>query len=236
MSLIESYWEDLDDRLVKLIECGFTSLPSLNCFNLKTVAANISDDMAGRTWMELGPSHEAFLEEIKISERLVGRLYEIAQDHLGYRGKISNQYHIARRIEPGNSTEAYRAHFDSHLFTVVFPIKIPRPKNHGAVGELVFFPEARKRPKNEIQNLFQKAYYKKFASEKGINTFAAANSIKIEAFQDFCPLIFMGDTTLHTNKELSNDCSGYRLTLLAHFFDPTPHFGVGNLLRVLRSR
>ena len=28
---------------------------------------------------------------------------------------MSNQYHIARKVEPGNSKEMFRAHFDSHL-------------------------------------------------------------------------------------------------------------------------
>ena len=55
-------------------------------------------------------------------------------------------------------------------------------------------------------------------------------------FLDYSPLLFIGNTTLHTNKQVSLDCSSYRLTLLAHFFDPSPKYGIGSILRALRNR
>ena len=55
-------------------------------------------------------------------------------------------------------------------------------------------------------------------------------------FHDYSPLLFIGNTTLHTNKQVSPDCSSYRLTLLAHFFDPSPKYGVGGILRMFRNR
>ena len=57
-----------------------------------------------------------------------------------------------------------------------------------------------------------------------------------DSFEDYRPLLFIGNTTLHTNKQVTADCSSYRLTLLAHFFDPSPRYGIGNLLRKLRAR
>ena len=34
----------------------------------------------------------------------------------------------------------------------------------------------------------------------------------------------------------SSSCASYRLTLLAHFFDPSSKYGVGGLLRLIRNR
>ena len=65
----------------------------------------------------------------------------------------------------------YRAHFDSHLFTMVLPLKIPETTQDGTAGDLIYFPNARKVPTNEISNFFGKAYYKRFASKEGIENF-----------------------------------------------------------------
>jgi hypothetical protein len=211
-------------------------LPPLDFFNLSAIAKNINDDMNGETFSELCPGHEAFLQELNLEEHLTPKLYEIARHLLGYKGELANQYHIARRVEPGNSTELYRAHFDSHLFTLVLPIKIPMAQKGGSVGDLIYFPNARKRPKNEVSNFLGKVYHKKYASKEGMDHFALKNEKLTDDFQDYSPLLFMGNTTLHTNKGVSIDCSSYRLTLLAHFFDPSPKYGVGGLVRLLRAR
>ena len=50
---------------------------------------------------------------------------KIAKKTLNYKGDLTNQYQYCQKVEPGNSKEMFRAHFDSHLFTFVFPISIP---------------------------------------------------------------------------------------------------------------
>jgi hypothetical protein len=192
--------------------------------------------MKGKTFSELCPSHKNFLQELDLEKSLTPKLYEIARDLYGYKGELSNQYHIARRVEPGNSKELYRAHFDSHLFTLVLPLKIPLAQKGGSVGDLIYFPNARRRPKNEFINFLGKAYHKKYASKEGLDDFAVKHNKITDDFHDHCPLLFTGNTTLHTNKQVSSDCSTYRLTLLAHFFDPSPKYGVGGLVRLLRAR
>ena len=72
--------------------------------------------------------------------------------------------------------------------------------------------------------------------EKGLEKFAVKHKKNTENFIELEPLIFIGNTTLHTNHPVSLSCSSYRLTLLAHFFDPSPKYGVGSLLRSLRNR
>lgn len=233
---INNYWSDIDHRLTLLQKNGYVKLPSLNdLIDLSSLSNKINNEMNGLTFAELGDMHKNFLNELRLDIELTPKLFKIAKEKYGYNGDISNQYHIARRVEAGNSKEMYRAHFDSHLFTIVFPIKIP--KNNGqSRGDLIYFPNARKTPKNEVKNFFDKLFYKLYASKKGLSKFAQNNDEIVESFDDYAPLIFIGNTTLHTNKEVSIDCSSYRLTLLAHFFDPSPKYGIGNILRLIRSR
>ena len=233
---IQEYWHDIDLLLEQLLEHGFVKLPSLKEFDLDFVASGISDEMGSLTFKELGSGHKNFLRDLSIDEYLTPKLHNIAKDLFSYNGDLSNQYHIARKVEPGNTKEMFRAHFDSHLFTMVLPIRIPETDQNGTAGDLIYFPYARKVPTNEISNFIGKAYYKRFASKKRMEKFSLNHKKRIDNFKDYQPLLFVGNTTLHTNFPVSLECSGYRLTLLAHFFDPSPKYGVGGLLRLLRNR
>ena len=233
---IDEYWSDIDSRLKNLLEDGYVKLPSIKMLNLQNLASNISDEMGSSTFKELGSHHKNFLRYLSVDEYLTPRLHKIAKDHFSYKGNFSDQYHIARKVEPGNTKEMYRAHFDSHLFTMVLPLKIPETDKDGTAGDLIYFPHARKVPTNEIYNFIGKAYYKRFASKDGMEKLSINHQKKIDNFKDYQPLLFGGNTTLHTNYPVSLECSSYRLTLLAHFFDPSPKYGVGGLLRLLRNR
>jgi hypothetical protein len=238
MSDLDDFWDGIDLKLETLVKNGFVKLPSLKKFNLNldNLASNIIVDMNGVAFSELGTSHKSFLETLKIEKNLTPKLFDIANKHMDYKGDLNNQYHIARRVEPGNSKEMYRAHFDSHLFTLVLPIKIPTASNGGTIGDLIYFPNARDAPKSEVGNLFSKAYHKKYASKSGIKTFSNKHQRITDNFTDYEPLLFLGNTTLHTNRQVSSDCSSDRLTLLAHFFDPSPKYGVGAIVRWFRAR
>ncbi len=233
---IKEYWSDIDSRLENLLNDGYVKLPSLRMLNLEHIASNISDEMGSLTFKELGLCHKNFLDELAIEKYLTPKLHKIASEVFSYKGDDSNQYHVARKVEPGNATEMFRAHFDSHLFTMVLPIKIPETTNNGTAGDLIYFPYARKVPGNEITNFVGKAYYKRYASKEGMEKFSSNSSKKVDDFRDYQPLLFVGNTTLHTNYPVSPDCSSYRLTLLAHFFDPSPKYGVGGFLRLIRNR
>lgn len=233
---IEEYWQDIDTRIEKLVSNGYVKLPTLKNFDLEFFANNISKEMGILTFKEFGPSHKEFLNNLEIDKYLTPKLYELAKKTFKYKGDYSNQYHIARKVEPGNSKEMFRAHFDSHLFTMVLPIKIPDFCEDGTAGDLIYFPQSRKVPKNEITNFIGKTYYKKYASKKGIEKFSLNKNRNVDNFKDYQPLLFIGNTTLHTNFPVSHSCSSYRLTLLAHFFDPSPKYGVGSLLRMIRNR
>tara|TARA_E500000331_G_C17259621_1_gene714627 strand:- start:731 stop:1438 length:708 start_codon:yes stop_codon:yes gene_type:complete len=233
---IKEYWKDIDDRLKELSKRGFVKFPSIDFLNLDNVSKKIYDEMGNSIFFELGLNHKLFLENLLISKYLVPKLFNMAKNIYNFKGKISDQYHIARKVDPGNSKEFYRAHFDSHLFTMVFPIRIPPSSKYHKVGELIYFPNSRSMPKNEISNFIGKAYHKKYASEDGVDKFSENNKKIIDNFESYEPLLFIGNTTLHTNMPVSSKCSSYRLTLLAHFFDPSPKYGIGTLLRFVRQR
>lgn len=232
----KEYWNNIDNTLDQLLEHGFVKLPSLKNFGIDILANDISNEMGSLTFKELGSAHKKFLDSLELNNYLVPKLLDIAKNKFNYSGDVSNQYHVARKVEPGNSKEMFRAHFDSHLFTMVLPIKIPDVEEFGTAGELMYFPNARKTPKNEISNFIGKAYYKKYASKEGLEKFSLNSEQKIDNFRDYEPLLFIGNTTLHTNYPVSSNCKSYRLTLLAHFFDPSPKYGVGSLLRLIRNR
>lgn len=233
---INEYWQDIDSNLENLLEHGFVKLPSLKMFELDLLANGISDEMGPLTFKEFGSRHKIFLDKLEVNKYLTPKLLDIARDYFNYKGDLSNQYHVARKVEPGNSKEMFRAHFDSHLFTMVLPIKIPDMNQDGSAGELMYFPNARKGPRNEISNFIGKAFYKKYASKEGLEKFSLRSQKRVDNFRDYQPLLFIGNTTLHTNYPVSSSCSSYRLTLLAHFFDPSPKYGVGSLLRLIRNR
>ena len=100
MDIIEEYWSDIDNRLKNLIENGYVKLPSLKIFELESIAASISDEMGSLTFKELGKNHKTFLDNLKIDKYLLPKLLEIAKTNFSFKGNLSNQYHVARKVEP----------------------------------------------------------------------------------------------------------------------------------------
>jgi len=234
---IKKYWDCLDESLEQLIINGYCFLPSIkNVIDTNFLSAQILDDISDKVYSSNLESHINFCKESGITDILAPKLYNLAKSNFNYNGPISDQYHIARKVNPGLSSEAYRGHFDSHCFTLVMPVTIPSKIDESSLGELIFFPNIRKFPSNEIVNFFGKLFYKKYASKNGFDDlYQKKNSIKAD-FQDYRPLLFIGNTTLHGNLPVAQIVNSYRLTLLSHFFDPSPSWGIGNILRKVRNR
>jgi len=234
---MENYWVDIDTRLEVLMNDGFVRLPSLsNIINLEKIRNDIDNKSSyNNNFSESTLEHLNINNELQINKYLTPKLFDIANKQLSYTGVINNQYHVSRIVSPGSKREQYRSHFDSHLFTLVLPIRMPNVSVGKSSGELLFFPNARKQPNFEIINLFEKIYFKRFANEKSTNLFLFDKKMKIEKFENYEPLLFIGNTTLHTNNHLDKSALFSRITFLSHFFDPFP-YGLGGLLRKIRSR
>lgn len=232
-----SYSDILSINFQELTQNGYLRLPSLVSYcDLEEWSKKIILSNNYAIFAEAQQQHISFLEKLGITTTLAGKLYEYAHNVHNYCGDRSNQYHIARYIEPKNNNESYRSHYDSHLLTLVLPLQIPKASSQYTTGQLVYKPNARRAPKSEIQNIFQKISSKKYASELAVTKLMEEEGVIVENFTDYCPLLFLGRTTLHTNLPLSKFSEVPRLTLLAHFFDPNPTHGIGAFLRLLRRR
>ncbi len=225
---------------VKIIEDinekGFSKLPSIKDFiDLDGISHEISESIGNKNFQENNPSFKRMLQDLGIFQNLIPKLFEHSVSELGYRGSIDNNYLVTRRVNPGDK-ESFRAHFDSHLYTFVFPLMIPNKIENKNCGELVYFPNIRKNPTNEIVNIFGKIYYKKYASKSSLLKLMEKTEHRIEGFSSYEPLLFRGNTFLHSNYDLDSSYNHYRMTCLLHLFDPFEDFGIGSLIRKIRKR
>lgn len=234
---MNSYSDSLNINFEELTRNGYLRLPSLVDYcDLREWSKKIILSNKSETFTEATDQHISFIEELGITTTLASKLYEYAHNVHDYRGDRLNQYHIARYIMPKNNNESYRSHYDSHLLTLVLPVQIPKASSQYTTGQLVYKPNARRVPQNELQNIFQKLSSKKYGSASATTKLMEQEGVLVENFIDYCPLLFLGRTTLHANLPVSEFCEVPRLTLLAHFFDPNPTYGVGAFLRLLRRR
>jgi len=234
---MNQYWSNLDQSLNDLVRDGFCYLPPIqDTVDLEGLAKRILDDVSENVYSSGIKSHIEFCNEFGITNILASKLYTLAKDNFNYKGSIDNQYHIARKVEPGLVSESYRGHFDSHLFTLVLPVQIPKKLSDESVGDLIFSPRSRNIPKNEFFNFIQKAYFKKYASKEGFNRLSKNKKVIQEDFSSYRPLLFIGLSTFHANLAVNQILDKDRITLLSHFFDPSPPWGVGAMLRKIRNR
>jgi len=230
------YEYNLEEVCTKFFEDGFVYLPSIkSLIDQNNIVSEAFDDIGERTYSTDNPAQKKLVKLMGL-EKLFQGIYDRATHELKLEIQNDDRYFVSRKVNPGQSTEKYRAHFDSHLLTIVLPIQIPSDRNgRDQRGELKVVPNARKYPKSEIINIFQKAYWKKYASEEGFKKIAKKTNVLTEYFDDYRPLAFMGVTTFHGNN-LVSDQAEERLTFLCHLYDTSPSYGIGATLRKLRRR
>ena len=66
--------------------------------------------MINSTFKELCESHRLFLKNFGLDNYLTTKLLNFARKVYNYRGNLSNQYYIARKVEAGNFKESYKAY------------------------------------------------------------------------------------------------------------------------------
>jgi hypothetical protein len=96
-------------------------------------------------------------------------------------------------------------------------------------------PKARRTPSSELENVVGKLLWKRFNSEDGFNNLLLKRNALQFDFNDSKPLIIQGNTTFHGNRPLASG-SEARLSMLCHFFDPSPKISSGAMMRLLRNR
>ena len=225
-----------NNQINELITNGYTSVPQLKISNdrRKEFVNNIkSSGITG--YVSNFSEHEKYLNENNINDLLKKQLMEVARDYFRIYCSSNDIYKITRVVKSTNISETYRFHFDSHLFTLVTPIQIPKSKSEND-GSLILFPNIRKEPISEFHNLLTKVYYKTVNSYDSYQKLSHNKNNLIFNFDNFDPLLFLGRASLHANKEFSSSDDDLRITTLTHFFDPSPKYSIGNILRILRNR
>ncbi|URQ65066.1 hypothetical protein M9B39_04145 [SAR86 cluster bacterium] len=219
-------------RRENLVKEGYCFVPELK-FNL---AAKEAIESKKKIYSENSNLHEKYLVSFNF-DGFLNELEDIAIE-LGYKKenvKKNDVYRILRVCDQTHESEAYRGHFDSHIFTLVTPVNIPDTGKEDS-GQLIIFPKVRKEPIQEFSNIIGKARFKLFNSKNGIKKLSEKQKPIVLDFSNNVPLLFLGRVTYHCNRPFKMKNNEKRVTMLTHFFDPSPSFGLGKVLRLLRNR
>lgn len=114
---------------------------------------------------------------------------------------------------------SYDFHFDAHQYTILVPIIIPESGNDNTNGNLILFPNLRKKTNNLILNIMQKLFFQNKVIKKILQYISSKNFIKKEIlkFKIGNIYIFNGFRSLHANQPVKKGFT--RATLLLHFYD-----------------
>lgn len=228
--------EKIDHNLNELFSQGFCFLPQFKCDDI--VANEIHNLISERkkTYTTDTEIHKRYLAKSGIMDTLLPKLVENSSRFVKKKVDLKDVYMVTRIVHQSEESESYRAHFDSHLFTLVTPVFIPKNTKSENKGQLILFNKIRNEPKNEFSNFFGKLKYKRFASKTGIEDLSKEFSPLEFDFSDMSPVLFMGRQSYHCNRPFDNNSNEYRITFLTHFFDPSPPWGIGNINRMIRLR
>jgi hypothetical protein len=219
-----------DEQKNDLLKKGYANLPQLN-FNL----TDYTDvQIGGNTYNEDSVISKEFLSSFNFEDLKVD-LARLAEKSLDTKVDKDDTYSITRQLKSYDNLESYRGHFDSHVFTIVTPVKIPET-NSPESGQLIVFPKIRNNPLNELINFYQKVKYKiLYGKAKGYKKLMGRAKFVEFDFKDNNSIIFLGRQCFHGNRSFSEAPDGERITILTHFFDPNKR-GIGALLRKIRNR
>lgn len=218
----------------ELIENGFVELPQLKYDGPKENFKKFTKEL-NKTYNSDTEFHINYLKKHNIKTKLRDNLLEIAQKYYNIKVNKDDIYTISRIVQSFDNLESYRGHFDSHLFTLVTPVVIPKT-NDPESGQLILFSKIRREPKNELENFLGKLKYNLlYASKKGFKDLMLKNKYEELDFKNLNPVLFLGRQSFHGNRSFAKAPEGIRVTLLTHFFDPSAG-GIGSILRKIRNR
>lgn len=224
-----------EDQKNSLLSSGFTSLPQIKNDSISSEEINNLIASKDKIYTSGTDFHKKYIANKDIYTKLKPELKNIAKKYFKDNCNFDDTYEITRITKGSQTSESYLGHFDSHLFTLVTPIVIPKT-NSKESGQLIVFPKIRKEPRNELTNIIGKIFYKRYHSKEKFTQLMSSKDFVEFDFKDETPMLFLGRVTLHGNRGFKEDMTSHRITLLTHFFDPSPKYGIGNILRIIRSR
>jgi hypothetical protein len=223
---ISKFKEDLKNK-------GYTFIPELK-YNRKT---KLNLPNLKSTHSENTAEHLKYIQEKKIKEKIVPELLKIAQSITKAKLNSNDLYCITKVIRPMEKSVSDTGHFDSHIFTLVTPVRIPKSNSLHHKGQLVLFNNIRQDPLNELVNFFQKLFfYIFFSSPRGIKKLKLKKNYIEFDFKDYIPLLFLGRQCFHSSNHFLSKFNDQHILFITHFFDPSPKFSIGRINRFLRDR
>jgi hypothetical protein len=219
-----------NQQINDLLTNGYAFLPQLVCDKIDFSTEKIGDF----TYNQDSQLSKEFLNSFDFKE-LKSQLADLAKQSLNINVNENDTYSITRFLKSYDNLESYRGHFDSHVFTIVTPVKIPETNSQES-GQLIVFPKIRKNPANEFINFYEKLKFNLLYGEvKGYKKLMKKSKFVEFDFKDKSSLIFLGRQSFHGNRSFAKAPNGERITILTHFFDPNKK-GIGGLLRKIRNR
>ena len=219
-----------NQQINDLLNNGYAILPQLVFGDISFVKEKIGNN----TYNENSKVSQDFLNSFNFDELKV-QLAKVANESINIKVEKNDTYSITRFLKSYDNLESYRGHFDSHVFSIVTPVKIPKTNSQES-GQLIVFPKIRKNPKNEFINFYEKLKYKLLCGKvKGYKQLMKKNNFVEFDFKDMNSIIFLGRQCFHGNRSFAKAPDGERITILTHFFDPNKK-GIGSILRKIRNR
>tara|TARA_B110000263_G_C15161356_1_gene442538 strand:- start:48 stop:737 length:690 start_codon:yes stop_codon:yes gene_type:complete len=216
----------LRDGYVELAELKYV----LSKFEIETMQNNSDKVFASNS-----EYNKVYNKQFNIDTQLRDELSDFCTEFFKIKHDINDIYTNIRVLKSFTNKESYRGHFDSHIFTLVTPICMPDSKSTES-GQLIVFPKIRKEPTSELSNILGKLKYFSCRNEKGFKNLLKTKKFVEFDFKNLNPVLFLGRQSFHGNRSFKEKPDGIRISLLTHFFDPSPKYGIGNILRGLRNR
>lgn len=217
----------------KLMSQGYVFIPKLKFDRYKNV--RVSPNKHGH--IQNFSDHLLYFEEANIKKYLLPKLLKFSKKIFSKKIDANDLYFVTRIAANDEKTRSDFGHFDSHIFTLITPVKIPRLCSGEFQGQLTIFNKIRKEPKSEIVNFFEKLYFFLFYSnEKGIKRLKIKKRFVVFDFQNYTPLLFMGRQSFHVTQKFQSKISNQKhILFITHFFNPSPIFSIGRLNKFLRG-
>lgn len=233
---MDSLYKIISDRQEQdIIDNGYTKIPQIKNDSINQSEIDQLIKNRKKIYNSGTNFHKEYIEKNNINTDLKHDLNLLAKKYLKTNRNFQDTYEITRITKGSQKSESYLGHFDSHIFTLVTPIVIPDTRYEES-GQLIVFPKIRNEPRNEIRNILGKIYYKKYHDKNRFHKLMKLKEFIEFDFKDKSPVLFLGRVSLHGNRGFEKNMDEYRITLLTHFFDPSPKYGIGNILRKIRSR
>ena len=179
---------------------------------------------------------DTFINEKKFIEKFYKIFFELSEKENLQNFKTKKIFKNLRVISQSKMhSTSYDFHFDAHQYTILVPIIIPDSGNQNTNGNLILFPNLRKKTTNLIINLLQKIFYQNKITKKILQFISSKKILKKEIlnFKYNNIYIFNGFRSLHGNQPVLK--GHVRATLLLHFYDVFENSMLVNLNRSFRK-